>query len=140
MSELRWKQRFSDFSRAYSYLHRAVDLDRVRPLSELERLGLIHCFEFTHELAWNVLKDYLTEQGIVGLVGSKDATRSAFSNQLIEDGEAWMKMIQSRNLTSHTYNVDIANEVVQDILEHYHAAFASFLSKFSTLRDKQEGE
>lgn len=140
MSELRWKQRFSNFERAFAFLQSAVDLASARELSDLEKQGLIQGFEFTHELAWNVLKDYLTEQGIVGLVGLKDATRSAFSNQLIEDGEAWMKMIQSRNLTSHTYNVDIANEVVQDILEHYHAAFASFLSKFSTLRDKQEGE
>ncbi len=140
MSELRWKQRYANFERAFASLQSAVDLSKARELTELEKQGLIQGFEFTHELAWNVLKDYLTEQGIVGLVGSKDATRSAFSNQLIEDGEAWMKMIQSRNLTSHTYNVDIANEVVQDILEHYHAAFASFLSKFSTLRDKQEGE
>ena len=78
-------------------------LSRQRELSELEKQGLIQAFEFTHELAWNVLKDYLEAQGFAELIGSKNATQQAFKNGLLEDGEAWMDMIRARNLTSHTY-------------------------------------
>src|SRR5690349_2097753 len=106
--DIRWKQRFNNYLKALQSLSRAVALSEQRPLSELEQQGLIQGFEFTHELAWNVLKDYLEAQGFVGLVGSKNATREAFKNALIVDGEAWMDMIKARNLTSHTYNTDIA--------------------------------
>ena len=73
--DIRWKQRFDNFSRALASLRKAVELSRERPLSELEQQGLIQGFEFTHELAWNVLKDYLEAKGISGLVGSRDAVR-----------------------------------------------------------------
>lgn len=80
-----------------------MELGRERPLSPLETQGLIQSFEFTQELAWNVLKDYLEDKGILGLIGSKDASRSAFKNGLIDNRDGWMKMIEARNLTSHTY-------------------------------------
>lgn len=83
-------------------LKKGAALARQRQLSELEQQGLIQTFEFTHELAWNVLKDFLEWQGYVGIVGSKDASREAFKNDLIEDGETWMEMIKARNLTTHT--------------------------------------
>ena len=84
--DIRWKQRFSNYLRAFQTLVDAVELADVRELSNLEQQGLIQSFEFTHELAWNVLKDYLEHQGIAGLVGSRDASRAAFKNGLIEDG------------------------------------------------------
>lgn len=136
--DLRWKQRFSNFVAALDTLRRAVVLAEQRPLSELEQQGLIQGFEFTHELGWNVLKDYLEEKGFVGLVGSKDATREAFRNALIEDGEAWMAMIKARNLTSHTYNVNIAEGIVRDILTRFYPAFVALEQRFSVL-DAQEG-
>jgi nucleotidyltransferase substrate binding protein (TIGR01987 family) len=58
---------------------------------------VIQAFEFTHELAWNTLKDFLESCGEAGIYGSKDATRKSFAAGLIEDGETWMDMIQSRN-------------------------------------------
>ena len=85
-------------------MRRAVALSEQRPLSELEEHGLIQGFEFTHELGWNVLKDYLEEQGFIDIIGSRNATREAFKNNLIADGEAWMNMIKARNQTSRTYN------------------------------------
>ncbi len=93
MDDIRWKQRFSNYLRAYGNLAEAVELSRTRPLTKLEQQGLIQGFEFTHELAWNVLKDYLEEKGISGLIGSKDATRTAFKNGLIEDGDSWMNAV-----------------------------------------------
>jgi Nucleotidyltransferase substrate binding protein like len=67
-------------------------------LSDLERQGLIQAFGFTHELAWN----------------------------LMQDGEAWMEMIKSRNQSSHTYNLDTALEIAKAIDERYWTAFRLF--------------
>jgi nucleotidyltransferase substrate binding protein (TIGR01987 family) len=113
--DIRWIQRFNHFTKALSQLQEAVKLARQRPLSKLEEQGLIQAFEFTHELAWNTLKDFLEERGIQDLYGSRDATRQAFKTGLIEDGEVWMNMIQSCNLTSHTYDEAVATQIASAI-------------------------
>jgi len=102
--DIRWIQRFNHFNKAFSQLSDAVSLAQQRPLSKLEAQGLIQTFEFTHELAWNTMKDFLESRGISDLYGSKDVTRQAFQTGLIENGEVWMDMIVSHNLTTHTYN------------------------------------
>ena len=135
MPDVRWKQRFNNYSKAFQTLVEAVKLARVRELSELEQQGLIQSFEFTHELAWNVLNDYFEEKWITGLIGSKDATRAAFKNGLIEDGEAWMNMIEDRNKTSHTYDPAVANAVAENILYRFYPAFEQMAKKFTTLND-----
>lgn len=141
MSEdIRWKQRFDNYLRAFATLRRAVDLARQRDLSELEQQGLIQGFEFTHELAWNVLKDYLENAGISGIIGSKGATREAFKNGLIHDGESWMEMIKSRNLSFHTYNQDTAEEVVTNILSRFYPAFEQMTATFTTLAEQAQAD
>jgi len=135
MQDIRWQQRFNNYLKAFQTLVDAVELARSRELSQLEQQGLIQSFEFTHELAWNVLKDYLEDKGITGLIGSKDATRVAFQNGLIVQGEDWMKMIETRNKTSHTYNPHIAQTVVNDILERFYPAFESMANKFTVISD-----
>lgn len=131
--DIRWKQRLSNYRKAQQTLADAVALANERPLSKLEQQGLIQGFEFTHELAWNVLKDYLEEQGFVGIIDSKNATREAFKNGLIADGEAWMDMIKARNLTSHTYNTEIAEGIANDILSRFYPAFAAMEQIFDGL-------
>jgi nucleotidyltransferase substrate binding protein (TIGR01987 family) len=135
MSDIRWKQRFNNYIKAFQTLVAAVELARTRELSELEQQGLIQSFEFTHELAWNVLKDYLEEKGIMGLIGSKDATRAAFKAGLIEQGEDWMKMIEDRNRTSHTYDPHVAQAVVENIMERFYPAFEKMAKTFTALND-----
>ena len=132
-SDLRWLQRFDNFRRALLVLERGVQLAQARELSELEQQGLIQGFEFTHELAWNLLKDYLTHQGIAGVVGSRDATRLAFQNGLVADGETWMAMIRSRNQSSHTYNLEQAQVIARDVIEHFYPAFMALKEQFTTL-------
>lgn len=122
-SDIRWQQRFANFRKALARLTAAVELRRQRPLTDLERQGLIQAFEFTHELAWNTFKDIAEFQGETGLLGSRDATRYAFKTGLIEDGENWMKMLESRNLSTHTYQEAIAQEVEQRIIDIYFALF-----------------
>lgn len=131
--DFRWKQRFSNYRKALQMLAEAGELAQQRPLSKLELLGVIHAFEFTHELAWKVLKDYLDTQGFVGLVGSENATRQAFKDALIQDGDAWMDMIRARNLTSHTYNTEIASGIAADILARFYPAFSAMANTFATL-------
>ena len=121
--DIRWQQRFANYKKALQQLQSAVELSEQRALSNLEKQGVIQAFEFTHELGWNVLKDYLQDQGNQNIKGSKDATREAFKVALIADGEQWMAMIQSRNVSSHTYNEHIANELVSVIVEQYFALF-----------------
>lgn len=123
--DVRWQQRFSNYKKALLHLDNAVELSEQRALSYLEKQGVIQAFEFTHELAWNVLKDYLQDQGNQNVKGSKDATREAFRVGLIADGEQWMTMIQSRNISSHTYDERTAEQLVNAIIEHYFALFVS---------------
>ena len=140
MHDVRWKQRFNNYLKALLTLTEAVQLAQVRTLSRLEQQGLIQGFEFTHELAWNVLKDYLENKGISGLIGSKDATRSAFKNGLIGHGEDWMKMIEARNLSSHTYNLETAQEIADDIIGRFYPAFEEMAETFAQLSEQVDGE
>jgi len=103
-----------------------------RPLNQLERQGLVQAFEFTHELAWNLIKDFLAAHGNTQPVyGSRDATRAGFAVHLITDGDAWMEMIASRNLTSHTYNEATAEEIERAVLTSYVACFEQLEGKMA---------
>ncbi len=132
---IRWKQRADSFRKAFSRLEEAVELAKQRELSDLESQGLIQGFVYTHELAWNTLKDFLQAQDFK-LYGSRDTTRTAFKEGIIENGEAWMDMIRHRNLTSHTYNEDTAEEVVSAILNIYYSEFKTLLAKIEQLQQE----
>ena len=135
--DIRWQQRLKNYAKAFNQLSLAVQLTKERPLSELEKQGLIQAFEFTHELAWNVMKDYLFFQGHSNITGSRDASRESFNQGLIEKGEIWMEMIKSRNQTSHTYNQAVADDIVKKITELYHACFEAFLTKMQRLIENE---
>jgi nucleotidyltransferase substrate binding protein (TIGR01987 family) len=94
---------------------------------------MIKAFEFTFELAWNVIKDYFQYQGITGIQGSRDAFRTAFKQGLIEDGETWMSMIESRIQTTHTYNESVASDIAKDIINSYYDRFKKLESKLENL-------
>ena len=127
-TDIRWKQRFTNFQDALAQLTAFID---KKDLNDLEVQGLIQAFEYTHELAWNTLKDFLLEQGQQNLFGSKDVSRKAFQLGLIEHGEIWMEMITSRNQTSHTYNKETATKIVEAIRSQY---FNEFVILERTLR------
>lgn len=131
--DIRWEQRFSRYQQALLQLAEAVALYQQRPLSNIEQQGLIQAFEFTHELAWNVMKDYFVYQGNTSITGSRDAIREAFQKGLITDGENWMETIKSRNKTSHTYQQEIADEIAQKIAAIYFDLFQAFSNKMRTL-------
>lgn len=126
---IRWKQRFSNYQKAYGKLAEVVENNSLDKLSDLEKEGLIQRFEYTYELAWKVMKDYLEYQGITGIIGSRDAIREAFQNRLVTEGESWMEMIKSRNQTTHLYNETTANEISESIFNTYFKLFKAFNSK-----------
>ena len=136
IQDIRWQQRFENFLKAFSLLEKAVLQYKETGLSDLEKQGLIQRFEFTHELAWNVLKDYFDYQGNTSITGSRDATREAFNKAIIMDGEGWMEMIKSRNKSSHTYNEDTANEILKNVVEWYYDLFLAFKDKMISLETK----
>lgn len=123
MKDIRWQQRFENFNRALHQLTLAVEFSGKTELSDLEKQGVIQGFKFVHELAWNVLKDFLQYEGIQGLVGSRSTVREAFKRELITEGEMWMDMIEKRNLSSHTYDLELASNLVRTIIDQYYPAF-----------------
>lgn len=137
-ADVRWLQRFQNFRKALTQLEQAVMLAESRELSSLEKLGTIQAFEFTHELAWKTLKDLLQERGNLEIYGSRDATREAFKAGLIGGGEVWMEMIESRNLSGHTYNESVANEIVAKIISSYVVLFTDLRTALGRLADNGE--
>jgi nucleotidyltransferase substrate binding protein (TIGR01987 family) len=107
---------------------------------EMIKEGLIQRFEYTHELAWNVMKDYAEYQGNSTIGGSRDASREALQLKLISEGEIWMDMIISRNKTSHTYNEETANEIYSKILKEYYPAFVKFRNLMEEKRSGKQGQ
>jgi nucleotidyltransferase substrate binding protein (TIGR01987 family) len=128
--DIRWKQRFSNYKKALEQLTKFIE---KKDLSELERQGLIKSFEYTFELAWNVLKDFLEYQGINNIIGSRDTVREAYKNAIIEDGQDWMNMIESRNKTSHSYNEEIAIEIANEVMNKYYFLFIKMKNKMKLI-------
>lgn len=129
----RWIYRYENYEKALSQLQKAVKLAGKRELSDLEKQGTIQSFEYTHELACNVMKDYFAHQGDNTIKGSRDASRAAFQNGLIPDGKVWMQMITSRNKTTHTYNEATATAIFDEILENYTPALERFQEEMQRL-------
>ena len=120
-NDIRWLQRFANYSKVLLQLEKFIK--KAKDLNELEKQGMIQSFEYNFELAWNLIKDYYEYQGVTEIQGSRDAFRLAFNRGLIENGEGWMQMIQSRTKTSHTYNEETAEEIVSEILNKYYILF-----------------
>ena len=133
-NDIRWIQRYNNFLKALGQLRRFVD--NGEQLSDLELQGLIKSFEYTYELAWNTLKDFYEEQGEKNIQGSRDAIQLAFRRGLIEDGMSWMAMLQDRNMTSHTYDEDIARSIARSILNTYYPLFLKLHASLNAIMEK----
>lgn len=131
--EMRWVQRYSHFSKALSQLSKFIAKGE---LNELEEQGIIQAFEYTYELAWNLLKDYFEAQGETNIHGSRDAFRLAFRRGLITEGEIWMNMIKDRTLSVHTYNEATAKKISQAVFEQYYPEFVQLSARFQQIKDR----
>lgn len=136
MEDIRWQQRFSNYQKALARLSEAVNVlnecDNVGSEQDLLKEGLIQRFEYTHELAWKVMKDYLEYQGYVDIRGSRDAIRKSLELDILSD-RRWMATIEARNLTSHNYDDETADNIYHEIMEIYYPLFIDFEAKMLTL-------
>jgi nucleotidyltransferase substrate binding protein (TIGR01987 family) len=113
----RWKYRFDNYKRAFTLLREAVEQET---LSQLEQEGVIQRFEYTMELAWKTMKDYLESQSVVlDQITPRAVIRRAFEAGIIKDGETWQTALDARNKMSHTYNFELFGKVIDDIRQHY---------------------
>jgi nucleotidyltransferase substrate binding protein (TIGR01987 family) len=126
--DIRWKQRFAHFKKAYSLLEQTIAIENP---SDAERAGLIQFFEMSYELAWKLLKDFLEEEGF-RVTSPRDTIKQAFQAGLIVDGHIWIEALQDRNLTVHTYEEKIAIAVEKKIRDAYFPALAILFRDFST--------
>ena len=133
---IRWQQRFNNYRKALTKFNQAVELlskqiEREEAVDELLQEGLIQRFEYTHELAWKVMKDYAEYQGYTDVRGSRDAIRKALEMGLIDD-RRWMETIEDRNLTVHFYEKEIVADVCCKIKALYNTLFLNFANKMQS--------
>lgn len=121
-NENRWQQRFQNFERAFMQFSEIANAD-LNALSNLEKEGFIQRFEYTIELAWKTLKDYLLENGF-DLNSPKEVFRQAFQNEIIINGEVWMEALKTRNLTTHTYDDVILNNAINFLQQDFYPIVA----------------
>lgn len=112
---IRWRQRFAHLKNAFVFLQEGL---QHKTLTPLEEAGIIQSFEFTFELSWKTLKDFLESRGIIALF-PRDVLKEAYLGQLIENHDTWVEMLDKRNILSHTYSREQASKSVQLIREHY---------------------
>ncbi len=124
---IRWKQRLQNFNKAFETLKLGVDLDQP---NKLEQQGIIQSFEFTFELAWKTMKDYLESKDILANY-PRDVIKEAFQHGIIHNGEIWMEMLEQRNFMSHTYNEQRAKLALTKIKESYFGAILGVLTFFN---------
>ncbi len=135
--DIRWVQRFNNYRKALRLLSQAVSIlsnkiDRDDSIDDLLREGLIQRFEYTHELAWKVMKDYAEYQGYSDVRGSRDAFRKALEMGIISDAR-WMDSIVDRNMSSHNYDEETALEIYDAVVGVYYPLFVEFENEMMSL-------
>ena len=121
-NEIRWKQRFQNFEKAFEVFQRRIDAYQLDPADEGEQMALVQAFEIVIELSWKVLKDYLEDAGALALNSPKSVIRQAFQSESIRDAETWMEGLKLRNETSHTYNLEVMEKVLAFVAGPFHPA------------------
>lgn len=132
--DIRWVQRLDSYQKAFDSLSADVELATERDLSDIEQRGLIQAFEYTYELAWNVIKDFYQSAGATNIQGSRDAFTVAFNQNLVTS-EVLIKTIKSRQLTVHSYNKDTAAGIFHDVVDEYYAAFEELLKSLQRQKE-----
>ena len=133
-SDIRWQQRFINFNKAFSQLERFM---QAGGLNEMEEQGLIKAFEYTYELSWKTLQDLLNDKGYIDVVGPKPVIELSFQDGYIIDGKGWMRMHVSRNLTSHTYDEETAEEIIESIRNEYFQLLKNLQTRLEEEKNKQ---
>jgi nucleotidyltransferase substrate binding protein (TIGR01987 family) len=137
-ADIRWKQRFANYKTAHDRLKDAAAFFEKNAdggvAANVAMEALIKCFEFTFELAWQTMKDFISYNGYVKTIyGSRDAIRAAQQLDLINNGQTWIDMVDDRNRAAHTYDNANAKTLTDKIIERYRGEFVAFEEKMDTL-------
>ena len=125
----RFEQRFEDYSKALNRLKEAI---KEEP-TEIVIDGTIQRYEFTFELSWKMVKDYLEYNGVIENTGSpREIIKQAFQSNIIENGEVWIQMMLDRNSLSHLYDEEKSREIYTNIKEKYIVEFEKLEKFFSS--------
>lgn len=127
--DIRWKQRFSNFRKATLQLTEFIEKGE---LNKFEVQGFIQCFEYTFELAWKTMKDYLEQEGF-DIKSPRKTIQTAFQTQLITDGHTWIDALEKRNLMAHTYDETTAKKAEGLIREKYYPIIRELCSKLEAM-------
>ena len=141
MEDIRWVQRFSSFKKALAQLEKGLAKEKTSGLNEFELQGVIKSFEFTYELSWNTLKDYFEYQGEADSIkGSRDAFRMGVQRAILFEGNDWMKMIESRQQSSHDYDQTMAENILKQIKKTYFPSFKELEKAMEKIRSGDQGK
>ena len=133
--DIRWKQRFQNYEKAFHRLSRAIEIVRITPDDDLLQSGLVQTYEYTFELAWKTLKDYLEMEGFL-LRSPRETIRQGFQSGYITNAEDWLQALADRNLTVHIYDDEIIVRVLRDIYERYFFILQEFYTNFKARADE----
>ena len=126
--DVRWKQRFQNFTKSMHYLEQALKIPNP---DIVQKAGIIQFFEMSFELAWNMIKDYLEEQGFIEIKSPRSALKKAFETGIIDNGHDWMDLLLDRNLTAHTYDEEKASDMEQLIQYKYFPLLKALHNSFN---------
>ena len=124
--DIRWKQRFDNLNKSYMLLRNSLE---IKQPDVTQRAGIIQFFEITFELAWKTLKDYLEENGFNEINSPRDVIKTAFQSNIIHNGHAWLKALKDRNLSTHTYQEEVARKIENDIRTDYFPLIVELIHK-----------
>lgn len=127
--DIRWKQRYHNFSKSFRLLNDTLESD-IEALNDLEAMGLIQAFEMSFELAWKTLKDFLEYEGY-DVKSPRGTIREAFKQGYLPSAETWLQCLEDRNATTHAYDEEMAEQVLEAIRDVYHPMLKAF-SDFAT--------
>lgn len=138
-SDIRWKQRFDNLQRAYRRLQWALEMTQQDPDGDLIRMAVIKAYEFTFELSWKTLKDYLAYNGIDARL-PREVIKQGFATGLIANGQLWIDMLEERNLMAHTYDDTRARQAVEQIQLRYLSGLAQLHDLLASKLEESEAE
>lgn len=119
LKNIRWQQRFENFEKAYNRFYNAIKDVELNPINETMQSWLIQCFEFTFELTWKLLKDYLESEWHEELKSPRQVLKQALQNWYIENGKYWLDALEDRNKTSHIYDEYTIKKIIWKINDFY---------------------
>lgn len=135
-TNIRWQQRFQNFEKAYFSLNESIEAFEKEPNNLFIRDSIVQRYEYTIELAWKTLKDYLEEEGFIDVSSPKKVIRMALKEGYVTD-TAWLNALDDRNKTSHAYDDEMAKEVTSEIINQY---FFLLRDLYFTLKKERDNE